>query len=115
MDVISHPEALRDFSVQALDGRVGVVVDADRDALLVRRRPFRRRVTVPARAVVSIDQERRSISLDRTRRQVSRIPQPRTTGRRAWFIPGSNRVSGASNPIIGARPSPDNENEAESP
>jgi len=109
MDVIEHPEALHSFSVGATDGRVGVVVDASRDAIVVRRLRLPRHITIPARAVIQIDMDSRSISLDRTRRQVSRIPQPVRTGRRAWLIPASNHVPGATNPVVGAQPSRDDE------
>jgi hypothetical protein len=111
MDVIDHPERLRRFSVRALDGRIGIVIDADQDALVVKRRVLARRITIPARAVSRIDTEGRSIALDRTRRQVSMIPQPGRTGRRAWFIPASNHVPGATNPIVGAGPSRDDDEE----
>lgn len=103
MDVLEHPERLRRFSVRAVDGRISFVIDANQDALVVKRRVFPRRITIPARAVIRIDMEDRSIALDRTRRQVSMIPQPGRTHRRAWFIPASNHVPGATNPILGAR------------
>jgi len=106
MDVIEQPEALRGFSVQAQDGRVGVVDDADRDALLVKR-AFRRRMTIPARAVARIDSEGRTVFLDRTRRQVSRTRQRAEATADAWFVPASDRVPGAANPVIGAHPSRD--------
>jgi hypothetical protein len=106
MDVIGQPEALRGFSVRAQDGRVGVVDDADPGALIVKR-SLRRRITVPARAVVRIDFEGRTVLLDRTRRQVSRTRQRADAAPDAWFIPASNRVPGAANPVIGTHPAHD--------
>jgi hypothetical protein len=106
MDVIDRPEALRGFSVRAQDGRVGVVDDADPDALVLKR-AFRRRIMVPARAVVRIDFEGRTVFLHRTRRQVSRTRQRTDATADAWFIPASDRVPGAANPVIGTHPARD--------
>ncbi len=106
MDAIEHPEALRGFLVRASDGRVGVVGDANPHSLVVRR-AFRRRIAVPARAVVRIDTEGRTVFLDRTRRQVSRTPQRAGAGGEAWFIPASDRIPGAA--VIGAPPLRDDE------
>jgi hypothetical protein len=105
-EVIQHPEALRGFEVDAVDGRVGVVIDATRDDLLVGRRLFRKRAVIPARAVTSIEMEDRRITLDRTRRQVAKIARRRSSRAGAWLLPMSNRI-GASNPVVGVTPDGD--------
>ena len=76
--MIDHPETLTGFAVRAVDGRIGVVADASADALLVRRRwRLRAHRIIPVRAVTRIDAADRVVWLDRTRRQVARIPQPK--------------------------------------
>ena len=105
--MIDHPETLTGFAVRAVDGPIGVVSDASADALLVRRRwRLRTHRIIPARAVTRIDAADRVVWLDRTRRQVARIPQPKGSGRSAWFVPASNRLP-SGNPVIGAEPRPD--------
>jgi len=105
LEMLEHPEALLRFDVRALDGAVGVAIDADQESLLVRRRRllFRTTVIIPARAIGRIDMRDRAIELNRTRRQVGNIPQPKGSGRKAWFVPASNRLS-AGNPVIGGEP-----------
>lgn len=105
--MLEHPETLPGFAVHAVDGRIGAVLDADRRSLLVRRRwLFWRSVIIPARAVSRIDVGDRTVWLDRTRRQVARIPQPNGSGPKAWFVPASNRLP-SGNPVIGAEPPSD--------
>jgi hypothetical protein len=106
-EFITHPEGLAGYRVRGLDGRIGIVVEANRDAMLVRKRILRRHVVIPARAVNRIDDGRRTVWLNRTRREVSRIPQP-TAKRQAWFVPASLRVPG-TNPVIGVEPPEDEE------
>jgi hypothetical protein len=106
MDVITRPEALRGFSVRAQDGRVGVVGDASPGALVVKR-AFRRRISIPGRAVVRIDFEGRTVFIDRTHRQVSRTRPGTDATTDAWFIPASNQVPGAANRVIGTHPAHD--------
>jgi hypothetical protein len=104
LEMLEHTEALLRFDVGALDGAVGVVIDADQESLLVcRRRLFRTTVIIPARAIGRIDMRDRAIELNRTRREVGHIPQPKGSGRKAWFVPASNRLS-AGNPVIGGEP-----------
>jgi len=102
--MLAHPETLPGFDVLAVDGPVGVVIDANQDGLLVRRRWLSwRRVVIPARAVSRIDTGGRTVWLDRTRRQVARIPKPKGQVGEGWFVPASNRIAGG-NPVIGAEP-----------
>ena len=102
--VIHHPEALAGFQVHAVDGVIGTVTDADQGSLLVRRRWLVwRRVIVPARAVGRIDVADRAVWLDRTRRQIARTHRPDGSGRKAWFVPASNRLP-TGNPVLGPEP-----------
>jgi hypothetical protein len=104
--LIEHPEELPGFVVHAVDGRVGVVVEASHKVFLVRRRRLLRRgVLIPARAVDRIDVSGRTVWLNRTKREISRIPQPNGSGSSAWFVPASMRVPG-TNPVIGVEPPP---------
>jgi hypothetical protein len=99
-DFVEEPRKLRGYVVRATDGPLGVVVDANEYALLVRTRRVtwtrRRRVLViPARAVDSIDVARRHVLLNRTRRQVAQIPQPNRIAGRAeegMYYPGSAQL-----------------------
>jgi hypothetical protein len=115
LDFIEHPTTLSGYVVHAVDGRLGVVVDASPEALIVRRPRLmfmRHRVLIPARAVDRIDLRARTILLNRTRQQVSRIPQPKGRGAGAWFLPGSMRIPSTS-PVIGVEPPSDHEDRTE--
>ncbi len=101
-EFITHPERLAGYRVRGLDRRIGIVIEANRNAMLVRKGILRRHVAIPARAVDRIDVGRQTVWLNRTRREVSRIPQPTEKGQ-AWFVPASLRVPGA-NPVIGVEP-----------
>jgi hypothetical protein len=106
-DVLEHPQALRGFAVRGVDGPVGIVRDADRASLRVRRRWLVwRHVIIPVRAVDRIDTRERIVWIDRTRREVARIRQSSASGPKAWFVPASNRLP-SGNPVIGAQPPPD--------
>jgi hypothetical protein len=111
LEFIERPEELPGFIVHAVDGRVGVVADAGHKGFLVRRRRLvRRGVLIPARAVDRIDRTGRTVWLNRTKREISRIPQPKASDSSAWFVPGSMRVPG-TNPVIGVEPPPREEDE----
>jgi hypothetical protein len=102
--MLEHAETLRGFKVFAVDGAVGVVVDANQDGLLIRRRWLSwRRVTIPALAVSRVEMSDRAVWLDRSRRQVARIRKPEESVRQAWFFPASNRIP-SGNPVIGPEP-----------
>jgi hypothetical protein len=112
LEFIERPEELPGFFVHAVDGRVGVVVEASHKAFLVRRRRLvRRGILIAARAVDRIDGSGRTVWLNRTKREISRIPRPKGSNSSAWFVPGSLRVPG-TNPVIGVAPPPRDEDEA---
>jgi hypothetical protein len=115
LSFIEHPERLPGLVVYAADGRIGVVVEASEQALLVRRRRLmlvHRSILIPALAVDRIDLSGRTVRLNRTRREVSRIPQPKGSRPSAWFIPASMRIASTS-PVIGVEPPSREEDEAE--
>jgi hypothetical protein len=84
MPSIAHPDRLVGFAVAASDGRLGHVVEADPHAIVIRVR--RRHLVIPARAIEAVDEDGRTVRLNRTRRQAHRIPQPAS--------PGGARVGG---------------------
>ena len=101
-DYIENPERLTGFTVRAVDGRLGRVVEATEHGLLIRTgRVGRRRLAVPARAVDAVDLSGREILLNRTRRQAKRFPQPTGGGRggpRGWYVPPAARDAGNTVP-----------------
>jgi hypothetical protein len=117
LEFIERPEELSGFVVHAVDGRLGVVVEASHKGLLVRRhRLLRRGVVIPSRAIDRIDPNGRTVWLNRTKREVSRIPQPIGSGPSEWFVPASMRVPGTNpviGPTIGGEPPPRDEDESE--
>jgi len=103
-EALDHSERLLGFEVRATDGRIGVVVEASPDGLLVRRRRMlRSRVMIPARAIDRIDVNDRVVWLNRTRRDIAHIPRAKESEPGAWFVPASNRIAGG-NPVIGVEP-----------
>jgi hypothetical protein len=104
---IEHPDELEGFEVVATDGRVGTVLAANAEHILLAMGELHRKHVVPARAVDTIDRDRREVVLNRTKRQVKRIPQPASSrGSLGGWFTGSYDFGGLP-PVLPGPPAAD--------